>query len=113
MWRGYEHQKTRGKRTDFSREKKLSKNCKRSLEMALVWAINMTRKSPILFRRKSKPKADQRLKAVIGAQVRLAAVDGDVFALGGKALDLLDSVEQVSINIERFSQNITSSKFPF
>ena len=69
--------------------------------MALLWAIDMTRKSPILFRRKTKPKADQRLKAVIGAQVRLAAVDGDVFALGGKALDLLDSVEQVSINKAR------------
>ena len=83
------------------------------MEMALIWAINMTRKSPIFFRRKTKPKANQRLKAIIGPQVRLAGVDGDVFALGGKALDLLDSVEQVSINKERFSQNITSSKFPF
>ena len=98
MWRGYEHQKTRGRRADFWREKKLSKNCKRSMKMALVWAINMTRKTSIFFRGKTKPKADQCLKAIIGPQVRLAGVDGDVFALGGKALDLLDSVEQVSIN---------------
>ena len=68
------------------------------MEMALVWAINMTRKTSIFFRGKTKPKADQCLKAIIGPQARLAGVDGDVFALGGKALDLLDSVEQVSIN---------------
>ena len=81
--------------------------------MAFIWAIKMTRKRPIFFKGKTKPKADQLLKAIIGAQVRLAGVDGDVFALGGKALDLLDSVEQVFKNKEIFSQIVTSSKFPF
>ena len=52
----------------------------------------------LIFSREKITLEQLRLKAVIGAQVRLAAVNGDVFALGGKALDLLDSVEQVSIN---------------
>ena len=83
------------------------------MKMALVWAINMTRKTSIFFRGKTKPKADQCLKAIIGPQARLAGVDGNVFALGGKALDLLESVEQVFKNKEIFSQIVTSSKFPF
>ena len=34
--------------------------------------------------------------SMFGPQVRLANVGGDVLAVGGMALDLLDSVEQVS-----------------